>query len=390
MTQRNLIFSDCVKIGHDIWFSSLNYNGLYKYNIKEKQTEWIAYFPNEMKTKKWLFKSIKLWEDKLVFVPYYAEAVYLYDIKGKFFTVINIMNIALLKKYKNVNKFECCGMYENKLYLIGCGYPGVLKINLDTSEVVELDIFPKRMLKESNNGSFFGSSAVADKNILYFTCCSTNEIIQFDMKTEKVNIKMVGNTNNRYRNIFKGNNGYYLSVYDNDNIIHWNIEDNFAIEINVAFNKHYCGRGLCETERFLWIICLVSNEICRVDKKDNSLIKLYYDDKLRIEDFFCSYKDKVVFIDSNSGRWFEIHEDGKIVDMQLAIVDPRAENDISLMIEDDMGCLLQQPILESECINIKVCFTHLLNSQIQIKTQKKCSAKGEMIHNNINNCKGCI
>ena len=102
----DLWFEDYVKKGNDIWFAAGNYNGVYKFNTISNEVKRIATFPGEPMTKDWAFRRIKLWEDKLVFMPVYADSVFVLDTKSEVLERFSILEENELIVYQHKCKFQ--------------------------------------------------------------------------------------------------------------------------------------------------------------------------------------------------------------------------------------------------------------------------------------------
>lgn len=317
----NLWFEDYVKVGDDIWFAAGNYNGLYRFNMLSKEVKRVATFPGEQVVKEWAFKRVRLWERQLVFMPAYADAVYTFDLEKEIFERIDVLEADELLEYQLSCKFQCYEIYGEWLYLIGCEYPGIIKVNLINHQIKKLINIPKVE-------GIFGGGIVVERSNIYITCFTSNKILILDMDTDCFDMIEVGNGRNKYNGIHKVGQEYYLVRCDNDNIIRWNHENGNCTEIELRFDKHYIDRKICQTQNYIWVFSYISNEIFRINKNNYNISKIrsdYPDDRMML--VFCEeMQDGIYFLNMYDGEWHILREDGIDEDLHFIMKEPDAIN----------------------------------------------------------------
>lgn len=319
----DLWFEDYVKKGNDIWFAAGNYNGVYKFNTISKEVKRIATFPGEPMTKDWAFRRIKLWEDKLVFMPVYADSVFVLDTKSEVLERFSILEENELIVYQHKCKFQCYEIYGDWLYIIGSEYPGIIKVNLKDHQVIKLADIPEMAYSKSIEG-YFGNEIVVKESILYITCPSSNRILLLDMRTDCFEEIEVGSRSNRYNGIREIEDAYYLKVCDNDNLIRWDQKDGSCREIVLEFNIHFYDRKICRTQNYLWVFSYFTNEVYRMNHKGECISKILLDhSENRVWLVFCEETPEgIYFLNLNSGSWHFLKEDGTDEDLHFIMKEP--------------------------------------------------------------------
>ncbi len=322
----DLWFEDYVKKGTDIWFAAGNYNGIYKFDTINGKVKRIATFPCESIAKSWAFRKVGLWKENLLFLPAYADAVYLYDMENGEFDRIDILDEEELSEYQEKCKFQCFEMYGDWLYLIGHEYHGIIKVNLTSRQVEKINKFPdEAFISNIEPGKpCFGTEMVAENNIIYITCISSNKVLMLDMKNDSIKVIEVGNDKNKYNGICKIGNAYYLKICDNGNIVRWEYGNEDCREIELKFDVHFYDRKLCQTKNYIWVFSYISNEIFRIDKNNFNIIKIqanYPCNSMML--VFCEEtQDGIYFVNMYDGEWHFLREDGTDENLHFSLKEP--------------------------------------------------------------------
>ncbi len=111
MKNVELQFYDAYKNGDDLYFSSLEFNGLFRYNIKARKSELLGSFPKEKMLSKTLHRRIVFFDDSIYFVPYKGKGIGEYNLKTK------DINCYVFKE-DEVLSFSNCYLFNDRLILI--------------------------------------------------------------------------------------------------------------------------------------------------------------------------------------------------------------------------------------------------------------------------------
>ena len=164
-------------ICHDdqsIWMSTVNYNGLYRYDIQEEKTYFLGAFPKSPKNAVCLHtKAVKAGE-KIFFLPQKAGSYHVYDIEKN---SIVASEESLPQGIKRNGGF----LYENCIYCISEAPRFMIyKIDIQTNKIVEIKI-PKEYSSYK-----FCSDIVCCKEKAYFACVDQNIILEYDCKSSRI------------------------------------------------------------------------------------------------------------------------------------------------------------------------------------------------------------
>ena len=181
MLKRPFYFVDYIQINNEIWFTSGDYNGLYKYNLEEKRTERIAIFPYEPFEQVGLFLKMVQYKNSLIFVPATAKRIYIFNIEGGGFTDVKIPGLSdILQPIY----FGEAVIYKEYLYLLGVRYPGIVKINLESYEVEIVDQWLDELSDEimlDKNENILGYGGVVEEDRFLIPCYQCNRVLEFNM-----------------------------------------------------------------------------------------------------------------------------------------------------------------------------------------------------------------
>ena len=323
MNRYNLSFGSCIQIEDDIWFSAVNYNGLYKYNLKNKMVTRIGSFPNESMCQKWMHLQVCLYCHFLIFIPHYAKAISIYDIEKHTFRQIEI---PLLREEAGADmRFHSGVVYQDTLYVIGFKYPGVIKVNLKTYKYQNVYCVPEK-LKECDR-IYFGTQVAIDENILYIPCCYQNAVLAVNMDYDEVSEIKIGEDSNQYVRIIKDNQYFYLVTKDNNHIVCWNAKENICKEINLGFKKECFDAFIFFNERYIWLLSTVAGEIYQICKSNSQANYFEFAQDVNIE-YAVSYQDGVCFLDNYTYGWHYLEEKGVITDLDFYLEEPRSIEEV--------------------------------------------------------------
>jgi hypothetical protein len=311
-----LSFNSCVKLGDDIWFSATNYNGLYRYNLKDTSIERVVTFPNEEMWQMGLHNTICLYHDSIVFVPHWAERVSIYNTKNGLLRQIEVPDLG--SRVCSAPDFLCGVVYHEMLYMVGYKYSGIVKVDLKTGEfrtIYEADEWINIFVEE-----YFGEVAVED-NYMYIPCQFQNSILILDMKHDTAEKKSIGKDSNRYCRIVKDGKNVYLIDKNTSNFITWNVDDDSWRETEVQFKNPGTNAYINYSKEHIWVISVLSGEVCIIDKGTGKRRNIFLNNKPVVEYAF-SRSERVYFVDGYTGNWYFIDNQGVIIDLNIKMIEP--------------------------------------------------------------------
>ncbi|MCM1106143.1 MAG: hypothetical protein NC355_04280 [Blautia sp.] len=107
------VFQDFVIVDNRIWFSNNTMNGLFSANPESGQTELVRIFPGEKLFQCRLYTKVYVYNNRLVFIPYCAENISVYNILNDSFIQIET---PISKKERMWSSFITV-QWENKIFL---------------------------------------------------------------------------------------------------------------------------------------------------------------------------------------------------------------------------------------------------------------------------------
>ena len=354
MDRYSLVFESCIKVENNIWFSSGSYNGLYRYNLCDKRTERVLSFPNERQKQGYLYYKICKYQQKLIFIPCWANYLSIFDLESKKLKQIEIPHFS--KQNKAYSDFMEGIVYRDLLYVIGYTYPGIIKVNLKTYEIKK--VYVVKESAKSSEGIFFGSRVTNIDNFLYIPCCYKNAILRYDMNTDNITFFEIGEKSNQYSQIVKDNQKNYLLTRNTNEVFLWDEEDYSCIKLDVNFKKKYRDAYLRISEKYVWAISIISCEIYQINKANHEVRYIEFQQDMNVE-FASSCKDGIFLLDGLTGKWYFVSNKGELTDLEIEIKEARTKKEV-------------WESFEKECINEfenRICSIQYFLFQIFDKNQ---------------------
>lgn len=127
-----LLLSDYIRIDGKIWFSAVNYNGLFQYVPETKHTKLIACFNNDEPGKSFLHSKMLKHNSSIWLIPFQAKNIYEYNTSDR---VLNCFAIPKVDEEAKCSFFLEGEVIGDKLYLFPCRYKGIIVFNLNMKKV---------------------------------------------------------------------------------------------------------------------------------------------------------------------------------------------------------------------------------------------------------------
>lgn len=172
-------FADCVIEGSMIWFSALDCNGIFVGNLDTGVAELLDIFPDEPLLKQWLYVKVIKKESKLVFFPYTADKVAIYDLDEKRFT--DFIKLPL--------KVQIVIDYRDIIYIFGDGV-NVYEFYWNDKKIV---LNEKLSLKMQKN--CFADHYILDNENIIIPVYKTNVVYKLNLLTQEVKTYSIGHHN---------------------------------------------------------------------------------------------------------------------------------------------------------------------------------------------------
>lgn len=317
MNPYGLYFETCIKMENDIWFSATNYNGLYRYNLKDKIVKKVALFPNEEMWQMDLYHNMCRYQNLLVFIPHYAERISIYDMKTEV-----LRQIELPISYKPLN-FLGGVVYHDMLYMFGYKYPGIIKVDLNTGK--HKVIYETNEVDSDVEDPYFGDVAT-EGNYVYIPCQQQNSVLILDMDYDAIKKKSVGKGPVGYSRIVKDGQVLYLLERDTNNLVLWDIRTDIWYEVALHFEEPYVDAHISYNSKYIWIVSIISGEVYIVEKETGKKQKIHLKN-LPIIEYIAPYENGIYFVNGISGSWYFLDDQGIVTDLHLKIKEQDIETE---------------------------------------------------------------
>ena len=176
----SIAFHSFEVVGKYIYFSAIDYNGLYKYNLETQTNEFVSFFSDELIEIRHLHGAVKCVDKKLYFAPMSGKNISIYDIERENFKTVNVSE----KIGDTSSKYYDILEHNDILIFIPTRSEYIITINSKTYEVnywnewtKYINVLQKQEIPLIKNGSF-----ILD-NKLYMPYCRDGIIIKVDLES---------------------------------------------------------------------------------------------------------------------------------------------------------------------------------------------------------------
>ena len=195
----------------------------------------LCFLPEKEKNR--LIDKILCWRNYACLVPMNSDHLYLFDLMKNDLISIDIPGVQLVKYFKF---FNGC-IYNDNLYLVGCYYPGLIKIELLTRKVKKIDIYNE--IIESLDGKmppFTRKSIVMKDHFIYIASAKKNIVIIVDLDNDTYYYENVGRDTSKYYGIAWDGKAFWLAPFKGTAITRWipncSVEEIDVSKFNVSDN----------------------------------------------------------------------------------------------------------------------------------------------------------
>lgn len=232
--------------GEYLWFTSIEYNALFKMSKRTFQVDYIGSFPGEEMYGYRLYTTINEWNDKLFFTPCSACEIGVYDMRNKRFEKINIGILRSdndLLKAKYAKKFVSSFLYNNALILIPCCYDNIIIYDIVTGEVsLQKNLFEHFYTKykdytTSLDAEFYlcwFARRLSESEIVFNLHCNKNILVFYNLETENFREQAIGNEKGTFSLIECDGRRVYLYDISTDMLVKWEMETGQYSECHFA------------------------------------------------------------------------------------------------------------------------------------------------------------
>lgn len=187
MRKHKLWMRDIAFDQNNIFFSAMQFNGLFKASIYGGEAIYMGSFPNESDSKVGLHGDVVQYKDEILFLPNLADYLALYNIKQDSFASIKFPVQEDTEVTSYLPKIASGILVGSCAYAFGCRYPCIVRYDFETGCLKyydESECFKKFDPKE--NKSFFGIDLCLIENSIFARTCQADAIVEFDVVEEKL------------------------------------------------------------------------------------------------------------------------------------------------------------------------------------------------------------
>lgn len=216
-----------VLCNNSIWFSAIERNGLYKYDLNTKDVIYVSLFPNEMVNERIIHKKCLLVGEQIYFFPHNGKHIHLYSIKDNSFYSIRFEEIVYDVLLDGSDILMICGEKCEKLYIL----------NICSQIISCVKEYENNIRKYSGiRGVRFSLS----NNKIWFGCIGTNYIANWDIIERKME-RFKTNVGNIFAAFFEGDDTWIIDR-DSPNLYYGKCSDSMnrvtPTNISVSADKN--------------------------------------------------------------------------------------------------------------------------------------------------------
>ena len=277
--------------GSKLFFSAIEFNGLFCMDLKDNSVEYVKFFDKDDFRVTYLHYAPAIrYNDSLIFLPYRKNHISVVD----------------------------CNTYEERTVLIkedakGCAIiDSVVKENLAWlfsmyGEVFIFDLEKEKIVKQIKIKHPFGENNVwwhvcEEKQVAWGIIMYTNYIIKFDLLNEVYEIINIPDDNISLVRLTAGNESLYFALEDGADIVEWNIKKN-TVHRHSMYNKN--GKIDRKSARYRSLLFLEEKGIIVIpDLQDKAIYFFDINSKKvkTIEDF----SEEVLFEEGSEKFYFSL------------------------------------------------------------------------------------
>lgn len=269
-----------------IWGTANEFNALMKINIETKNIELIERFPEEdFKTA--LFGDMVYIDGKLVFAPMSASNIAIYEIASRKFTLIHVDDkIATNRKiYKEDYKFCKAILQDRYIYFIGCSFPAIIRMNVDTYQLTYItewaDVLDKYISDWSD--SYFRSVYISKEQDIWLPSCSCNVLVKFSTLEGSFKYYEIGKPENHFCDVEYDGKLFWLSSKNGHELLSWNLEESLIVHTVESVKGIISSRMFME-DTSLYIVPWEGGDLKKINTFTGELV-----DSISTEDYYNGF-----------------------------------------------------------------------------------------------------
>ena len=348
MEKFTLLAENAVTMNNKIYCICKDFAVLFSINMDDGMIEIIGNLPKEKFFLKQSCRKIINYENRLIFVPYNAKYIHIYDIKNNNWTEIEYPDNES-EGYKYIEGL----VYNNKVIMIGACAKNIIELDMSSYEVKIINTYFGKYDKFID--LFCRSGFAIVDNYLYVALAVSNEVIKINLDSYAFDVVKVGNES--YSGITFDGKTFWLTPRRGNNVVKWDgVGETEKINLPFSQEKDKCNYGgvyLANNKIYLhgfegkFSAVIDENGICHVDK--NTYI--FFRDIENDDVIGQTRKGTIILYESGEKKFFDCNIDRKLLDEFILRLD-----DFSLFQNNDSF------ISETELYELKMYLGYLCNT----------------------------
>lgn len=248
-------FMDFVLVENTMWYAASGFNGLFKADMKTMHSEFVGCFPHEEKYMPCLYSSVSRWNHKLIFSPYRASNIAVYDMHSKKFETYEIPEFDKKTEHPFEYKFASMAINDDDVFFIGNTYPIIMRFNMKTKQTDLFCEWYSDFKKYGlNQGTFFFDYHIVkkDNGCFYVTSRQNNVLMEYNMERNQARCIEIGDKSSKYSTLVYGKNAYWM-IDANRNVLIKFIDSTGKVEEIVKLPGECGNYDLLFFQERLWI-----------------------------------------------------------------------------------------------------------------------------------------
>lgn len=300
------------------WFVDMRENALYYW--EQETVHFVGQFIEEEGER--LFSDVKLYGNKLIFVPLLANKIALYDLKEEQFSYIALQ----FERSTEHGLFSFSVIWKDYMYMFPLHYFGVMKLNLQNGDMKLVDEFgiESKDVCDEFCAPYFRDEYCQVEDKLYIPFMSNDALLEFDLSNDTGRIINLG-LGRGFTSIARNEDDFWLCSRKRSGeeavVVRWNRLSNIidSYPINLPTNSVVEPIGSICNEKYCWFFLTHPNKVLKIELSTGKVCEeeLFVDiNNAFITPFsawwasfiYCQkYNDGVLLCDGKSSKviWFE-------------------------------------------------------------------------------------
>lgn len=274
-----------VKVDSGIYFSALNHNGLYSYDVEKDELSYICSFQDEVLDRRHLHSDVVRVGEKLYFIPMNGSSMHIYDLKTGAVTAIGLQQYVAQGVPSKFNKAFVVG---DKILLIPGRSHYIIIFDTCTEEIyADNEWFRKSHLEDSSMDIICKYAAFIRGDELYMFSCRNSDMLRVSLEDYSAKVTRIDGNEK----------GYLDAVYDaakqevwllengNNGIVRLELDTNLTERYEFADRNEISGldypyMSLSDISGDIYIISYQAGRTVRFNKDKKTSVYVSWDKSL--------------------------------------------------------------------------------------------------------------